>query len=159
MTFRILFIVFVCLSVQFQMDAQSAAQRKTHFHTDKKGLALEGYDPVSYFNQKPAKGSRSDSYQYNGVVYYFSSAGNKSAFIANPSKYEPAFGGWCAYAMSVKGEKVEVDPLTYKIVDGRLLLFYNRLFTNTLELWDKLKQPEAQRMTTADEQWKKIISE
>ncbi|MBL7791992.1 MAG: hypothetical protein JNK77_06705 [Saprospiraceae bacterium] len=158
MTFRIALLMSFFLFLQFQADAQSIAQRKQHFHTDKKGLAIDGYDPVSYFGQKPQKGKKDHSYQHDGITYYFVSVENKNAFITNPDKYEPAYGGWCAYAMAQNGEKVDVDPLTYKIVDGRLLLFYNRLFTNTLGLWNELKKPEAQRVTSANEHWKKFIS-
>jgi hypothetical protein len=50
---------------------------------------------------------------------------------------EPAYGGWCAYAMGSTGEKVSVDPKTFKIVNGRLNLFYNRFFNNTLDDWNK----------------------
>nr|HPR01512.1 hypothetical protein [Saprospiraceae bacterium] len=67
-----------------------------------------------------------------------------------------AYGGWCAYAMSLKGQKVEVDPLTYKIVEGRLLLFYNKRATNTLKLWNQLPDPEFELLNKADDYWKKI---
>ncbi len=65
--------------------------------------------------------------------------------------YEPQYGGWCAYAMGNSGEKVEVDPETYKIVDGKLYLFYNKYFTNTLKSWNK---DEAKLKSKADESWK-----
>ena len=63
-------------------------------------------------------------------------------------------GGWRAYAMGSKGEKVEIDPQTFKIVDGKLFLFYNKLLTNTLPMWNK---DEAHLKTNADQNWTKFV--
>ena len=67
--------------------------------------------------------------------------------------YEPAYGGWCAYAMGDSGDKVEIDPETFEVRDGKLYLFYNRLFTNTLPKWQK-NEPILQRK--ADQSWTKF---
>ena len=139
-------------------QSQTLALRQQHFHLDKQRLALEGYDPVSYFNGKPAKGKTEFTLSHEGVSYRFSSAANRELFKTNPKKYEPAFGGWCAYAMAKSGEKVDVDPLTFKISNGRLLLFYNRFFTNTLELWNEQKTPENERLAKGDEFWETLLS-
>ena len=109
-----------------------------HFNTNKDHLALEGYDPVTYFTGKPSKGKSSFSFvAANGIKYYFVSQANLNTFKATPEKYEPAFGGWCAYAMGAKGEKVEVDPENYKIVNGKNYLFYKSYFSNTIDDWNK----------------------
>lgn len=79
---------------------------------------------------------------------------NKEEFIKNPAKYEPAYGGWCAYAMGSDGEKVSVDPKTFKIVNGRLNLFYNKFFNNTLDDWNK---DEANLKKKADVNWQKTV--
>ena len=68
--------------------------------------------------------------------------------------YEPQYGGWCAYAMGTSGEKVKVDPETFKIIDGRLFLFYNAFFNNTLNSWNK---DEKNYHTKADQNWKTIL--
>ena len=86
-------------------------------------------------------------------IYYFSSQQNLNLFKANPSKYEPQFGGWCAYAMGNTGEKVEVDPETFKILNGKLYLFYNKLFTNTLKSWNK---NENKLLNQANANWLKF---
>lgn len=78
---------------------------------------------------------------------------NKDLFAAAPVKYEPQYGGWCAYAMGAKGEKVSVDPETFKITDGKLFLFYNRFFTNTLKDWNK---DENNLKINADKSWEKF---
>ncbi len=129
---------------------QTPAQRQKHFNIEK-GLALQGYDPVSYFAAKPAKGLSSVSYVHQGITYRFASEANKALFVANPAKYEPAYGGWCAYAMGATGEKVEVDPATYSIVNGRLYLFYNAFFNNTLTTW---KPKQQSYITAGDAYWK-----
>ena len=116
------------------------------------GLAIEGYDPVAYITQQKAiKGKKDLAYTQQGVTYYFSSATNKELFVKDPKKYEPQYGGWCAYAMGETGEKVEIDPETFKVIDGKLYLFYNSLFNNTLPKWNK---DESKLKPKADNNWK-----
>ncbi|MFK7760171.1 MAG: YHS domain-containing (seleno)protein [Phycisphaerales bacterium] len=125
----------------------------------KKSLAIDGYDPVAYFPEggsKPTKGKKSITLTYKGVNYRFASAANREAFEKNPSKYEPAFGGWCAWAMS-KGTKTEINPKTYIIKDDRLYLFYNGLFGNTKDDWEKGNH--ASLSDQADAEWKTISGE
>ena len=101
-------------------------------------LALDGYDVVSYFDsEKPFKGKKSIQHKLNGVVYYFANTQNRDRFIKSPDKYYVSYGGWCAYAMGAKNEKVSVDPETYKIIGGKLYLFYNSFYNNTLTKWNK----------------------
>jgi YHS domain-containing protein len=134
---------------------QTAAKRTSEFNLEKK-VAIQGYDPVAYFTQKKAvKGKSTIASTYEAVVYYFSSQANKDAFTKNPTSYEPQYGGWCSYAMGSTGEKVEVDPETFKIVDGKLNLFYNAYFNNTLKSWNK---DEVNLKKKADANWKKIIN-
>jgi YHS domain-containing protein len=141
------------LTIALTAIGQTQELRAMHFNVRKK-LAIEGYDPVSYFTNKPLEGSEKFSHSHKGITYYFSSAANLQKFKTAPEKYEPAYGGWCAYAMGENGEKVKIDPETFKIVDGKLLLFYNFWGNNTLEDWNtaerKLKQ-------SADNNWLKIV--
>lgn len=127
--------------------------RKKHFNHEN-NLALQGYDPVSYFYDGAKKGKSSISYTYKSLVYYFISEEFKIAFKNNPEKYEPQYGGWCAYAMGNDGTKVEIDPETYKLVDGKLYLFYNAYFNNTKKTWDK---NEPVLKPQADKKWAEII--
>lgn len=120
------------------------------------GIAVQGFDVVSYFKEnKAVKGKKEFSVKHNGAIYYFKSKENKDAFIKKPSAYEPQYGGWCAFAMGDYGEKVEINPETFKIVDGKLYLFYNAYFTNTLKSWNK---NESTLKAKADSNWKKITS-
>ncbi|MFN8344844.1 MAG: YHS domain-containing (seleno)protein [Spirosomataceae bacterium] len=143
-----LFCVFLFLGACVA-SAQTPALRQKHFLLEK-GVALSGYDPVSYFQKSPVKGSKTYVYTHEGVSYQFANAANVETFKKNPSAYEPQYGGWCAYAMGKNGEKVEVDPETYKIVGGKLYLFYNRLFNNTLPDWNK---DETNLKKKADANW------
>lgn len=118
------------------------------------GLALQGYDPVSYFDTRPQKGKTTIASEYRGIKFYFSSDHNKRRFNSNPSAYLPQYGGWCAYAMGATGEKVSVDPQTYKIIAGRLYLFYNRFFNNTLLTWNT---DEKRLLSAANSNWQLII--
>lgn len=147
-------LVFAVLATT-QVSAQSVTKRTKEFNLEK-GLAIQGYDPVSYFTQKKAvKGKTSIATTFEGVTYYFASNENKEIFKKNPSGYEPQYGGWCAYAMGSNGEKVEVDPETFKIVNGKLFLFYNAYFNNTLKSWNK---DEVNLNRKADANWKKFIN-
>ncbi len=135
--------------------AQTATKRTSEFNLDKK-VAIQGYDPVAYFKQnKPTKGKKELSASYEGVIYYFSTQANKDAFAKNPASFEPQYGGWCAFAMGDYNEKVEVNPETFKILDGKLYLFYNAYFNNTLKSWNK---NEASLKKKADANWKKRIN-
>lgn len=135
--------------------AQTAAKRTKEFNLEN-NVAIQGYDPVAYFTQKKAvKGKSAFTSTYEGVIYNFSLQANKDAFLKNPISYEPQYGGWCAYAMGANGEKVEVDPETFKIVDGKLNLYYNAYFNNTLKSWNK---DEVNLKKKADANWKKFIN-
>ncbi len=111
----------------------------------KKGLALDGYNPVSYFDHKPMEGKPNFKYVYKGSTYHFTGAASMAKFKVNPEKYAPAYGGWCAYAMGENGDKVKIDPQTYKITDGKLYLFYNFRGTNTLTDWNKNEKKRKER--------------
>jgi YHS domain-containing protein len=119
----------------------------------KSGVAINGFDAVSYFSAKPQKGKSSLNFSYNAATYYFCNAENKATFEANPAKYAPAYGGWCAYAMGETGDKVEIDPMTFKIIDGKVYLFYNAFFNNTLKTWNK---NEANLKKKAETNWLKL---
>lgn len=149
---KYLLLIFLSL-IALRSVAQNDAVRLKQFNLEK-DLALQGYDPVSYFTGEPAEGKKEISYLFKGVRYYFVNPGNREKFISNQEKYEPAYGGWCAYAMGEKGEKVKVDPGTFKIIGGKVYLFYNFWGNNTLDDWN---ENEGQLKSSADSQWKKYV--
>lgn len=149
---KILFLVLGFLSIA--ASAQNETKRAANFNLQNK-IAIQGYDPVAYFKQNKAiKGKKEFASSYEGVVYQFSSTTNKDAFLKNPTAFEPQYGGWCAFAMGDSGEKVEINPETFKIIEGKLYLFYNAFFSNTLKSWNK---DERNLKAKADTNWKKTL--
>ncbi|HET9056187.1 MAG TPA: YHS domain-containing (seleno)protein [Chitinophagaceae bacterium] len=105
-------------------------------------IANGGYDFVAYFSDsKAVKGSKEFVYELNGVKYLFASAEHRDLFKSNPEKYLPVCDGYCAWGVAEKGIKVPVNPETFKIVDGKLYLFFNGKLNgsplNTLPEWNK----------------------
>lgn len=148
------FFVLAIMVLGLQATAQDAATlRKKHFNLEK-NVAIEGYDPVAYFtDNKAVEGVSKIALSYQGVIYYFATEAHKEMFRKNPAGYEPQYGGWCAYAMGATGEKVEIDPETFKIINGKLFLFYNKLLNNTLKTWNK---DEVNLHKKADANWIKF---
>lgn len=150
---RTLIIAIILAFLSGWSFGQTDDLRKKNFNV-KKEVALDGFDPVSYFAGSPVEGNPKIRFQYKGVSYQFVSQTNLNQFRSTPDKYEPAYGGWCAYAMGETGEKVKVDPETYTILDGRLYLFYNFWGNNTFVDWKKNEKKLKER---ADQNWKQIL--
>lgn len=140
--------------ILFFLTATSSISAQTIDYNLKKGYIANGYDVVAYFNNESLEGDKKFTSKHDGVHYKFSSEKNLNLFIENPEKYVPQYGGYCAYAIAKKGDKVSINPKTFKIKDGKLYLFYNAWGTNTLELWQIENEDILQKK--ADEQWKKI---
>ena len=141
--------IAICLSGTAKAQAENAS-RLRNFNTDN-GLAMREFDPVSYFNSsRPLKGNSKFYHHHKGITYYFASAENLEEFRKSPDKYEPAYGGWCAYTVATTGERVKVNPVTYKIADGRLYLFYNYNSDNRLTKWNL---NEKRYKAAADKNW------
>ena len=103
---------------------------------DKSGVILQGFDAVSYFKGgEPQRGSSKIQTKFEDATYLFASEANKQEFIKEPKKYAPQFGGWCAFAVADSKSKVDVDPKSFLIQDGKLLLFYNGVWANTRKKW------------------------
>ncbi|MBP9884349.1 MAG: YHS domain protein [Chitinophagales bacterium] len=129
------------------------ALRSKQFNLES-GIAIQGYDPVAYFSEnKAVKGNKQFSAVVGGVTYLFASSSNLDLFLKNYIKYEPQYGGWCAYAMGANGEKVAIDPETFKIANGRLYLFYHSWTNNTLIKWN---DNENTLRIKADNNWQTI---
>ena len=124
---------------------------KTLVFTDRKGVALEGYDPVSYFtDSKPAKGDPKIEATFNGALYHFVSQEHRETFEKAPTNYAPAYGGYCGYAASV-GKVRPANPLLWSIVDGQLIVQHTK---GAVELWDK---DVAGNKSKADVNWPRLV--
>ncbi|MGB3607895.1 MAG: YHS domain-containing (seleno)protein [Psychroserpens sp.] len=120
-------------------------------YNTKKGFVAKGYDVVAYFDNEAVEGENKFTATHDGVQFKFASEENLKTFESNPDKYVPQYGGYCAYAIAESSKKVDVDPETFEIRDGKLYLFYNSWFNNTLKSWKKNNVKGLQEK--ADQNW------
>jgi YHS domain-containing protein len=124
----------------------------TLVNVDKNGVILDGYDPVAFFtDNKPVLGSATFQTTYDGAIYYFASSQHKAMFDKDPAMYEPQFGGFCAYAVSV-GHTAPIDVNTFSIINGRLVVQHN---SRAVGLWNKNPQENLKR---ADKYWPAVAA-
>jgi len=126
---------------------------------DADGLALDGYDPMAYHLERRAlPGSLEHTARHEGVTYRFASAAHREAFVAAPERFAPAYGGWCAWALADgEGSLVEIDPRSFLLQDGEVLLFYDGAFADTRAWWQE-GDGEALRRR-ADRNWQRLLAE
>lgn len=125
---------------------------QTLVNTNRTGLALQGYDPVAYFTDNAAITGNADfTSTVDGATYRFNTAEHKNMFDADPAKYTPQFGGYCAYAVS-RGDTASIDPEAFQIVDGRLLLQYSKSILSTFN------KDTAGNLAKADTNWPKLLA-
>lgn len=111
------------------------------------GVAIQGYDPVAYFTEgKPVPGDSAITVTHDGAIYRFSSVGNKASFEADPDRYVPQYGGYCAYG-AAQGYNAPVEPEQFTIADGKLYLNYN---ADVRKRWDR---DRSSYISKADAYW------
>jgi YHS domain-containing protein len=148
-------IFAICLAISFASFGQAeSAKRKRNFNTVN-AVALKEFDPVSYFQGKPLKGTSQFEYNHEGIYYYFANETNREEFKKNPSKYEPMYGGWCAYTLATTGERVKIQPTSYKISGNRLYLFYNFSNDNRMVKWTPAQEQKLK--AAADKAWERTM--
>jgi YHS domain-containing protein len=141
-----LFLILTCVAL-FSFSG-AIAQKSAVFAPD--GKAIRGYDPVAYFTEnKSVKGNPTLSYHYQGADWYFASDKNRKAFQADPVKYAPQYGGYCAFGTS-RGYKAPTEADAWTIVNGKLYLNYN---TDVRTEWNK---DQANYIKKADVNWPNI---
>ncbi len=122
------------LGISIAVTACSSAANFAPVNTNGSGLAVRGYDPVAFFASNDAiVGDKKYEFTWNGAKWHFASAENLEKFKADPVAYAPQFGGYCSYAVS-RGYTADGDPMTWKIVEGKLYLNYNQ---EVKEEWEK----------------------
>ena len=130
--FRLLASLLALLSAVAVAPAK-AAPAAPAVNVDRSGLAIRGYDPVAFFTEgRPVAGSPDHQLEWQGAQWRFASAQSLAAFAADPARYAPQFGGYCAWAVS-QGYVAPGDPEQWKIVDGKLYLNFN---ARAKELWE-----------------------
>lgn len=139
--------IIVALSTFIMGNAFAA---KPIYSGGKERAAIRGYDPVAYFNQNmPIKGNAEFLFKHNGAKWLFSSQKNLEAFKANPEKYTPQYGGYCAYAIS-NGSTASIKPEFFTIHDNKLYLNYSKSVYNK---WTKKKEGY---ISEANSKWPEI---
>lgn len=114
------------------------------------GVALGGYDPVSYFRKQAAERGNPDyRHRYNGTIWYFASELHRDLFAEDPRQYAPQYGGFCAYAVS-QGQLVPVDPYAWTLHRGKLYLNYSK---QVRTLW---RADLEHRLELAADNWEKL---
>ncbi|MEN9810100.1 MAG: hypothetical protein RLZZ488_1667 [Pseudomonadota bacterium] len=133
--------------------AQAQEVRDVSKYNITSGVGLKGNDPVSYFpeGERQTIGAQ-PSIEHRGVTYNFKGQQNVETFLANPEKYEPTYGGWCAFAMA-SGSQVDIDPSIFTINGNRIHFFVSR---RAKQLFDADVQGFEVR---ADRFWKQISGE
>ena len=119
------------------------------FSKDSEGVALQGYDVISYREKLPQKGLKSISYEANGVTWWFSSTEHRNMFASDVNRFIPEYGGFCAYAVG-KGYPATADPLAYFVNGDKLYLFFNRV---ALKVWEEDWRVS---ISKADRNWPKL---
>jgi YHS domain-containing protein len=128
------------------------AQTKSLLNLDKTGVAIQGYDPVGFFaDNKPVKGDPKFVAKRDGAIYFFASKEHKEMFTKEPAKYEPAFGGYCAYGVS-RNKLVEIDVEASQVVDGKLLLQYSK------GVRDDFNKDVKGNLAKADANWPALVA-
>lgn len=141
-----MYLVFLLMSFfsSFTLFAQ-----KGEIYSNADG-AIKGYDPVAFFTQnKAVKGEKAITHDWKGATWHFASKENKEAFAANPEKYAPQYGGYCAYGVC-KNSKSPTETDTWAVVNNKLYFNYNQ---QVKELWTK---NQADFIAKANELWKKV---
>jgi YHS domain-containing protein len=117
---------------------------------EKDGAAIRGYDPVAYFTDgKAVKGSPEYKADFKGSTFHFRSQANRDAFAADPAKYAPQYGGFCAFG-TAGGYKAATQPSAFTIVGNKLYLNYNE------DVKKKWSSDIPGYVTTADEKWPEV---
>jgi YHS domain-containing protein len=139
--------VLFCLIVVASSSAVAGPDSLVPAVNASDGIGLKGYDPVAYFvNGQPTKGAEQYSFTWTGTTYRFASEENLNRFKADPQKYLPQYGGYCAYAMSLN-RIADIDPSRWAVVDGKLYL--NNGFVAE-KLWSLNKSKDIE---SADRNW------
>lgn len=122
---RIVVMVQAFWIALFSIFLLAAAANAGPINVDGNGVAIQGYDPVAYFTDgKPMQGTDEFTSKHEGAIYKFASADHKAMFDAEPAKFTPQYGGYCAYGLA-QGSKASVEVDKFTVVDGKLYLNFN----------------------------------
>jgi len=145
------FLVVLSVFLVTVFAGTCALAKKDSMNKDAQGRAVNGYDPVAYFMQgKPTPGAREFEMKWNGALWQFSSAENLKVFKADPEKYAPQYGGYCAWAVA-EGYTADVDPNAWTVFQGKLYLNYNR------DIRSKWQKDTLANIERANKNWPAVL--
>lgn len=155
---RIAAMVPLVMALLLSAFAPSFAKDAAPMNTNDQGVFLDGYDVVSYFTTNEATlGSPKYTAEHNGTKFQFSSAENLELFKADPDKYMPEYGGYCAFAVANGKGTVKANPKTFKMYNGHLLMFFDDLYEgkrfNTIVPWNS-NEPDF--YSKAEQNWSQL---
>lgn len=136
----------------FSLGASPAfAQKQAVYTKALSRVGVGGYDPVAYFTDgRAVRGDAAHGVTYQGYEYRFSSADHAAMFKADPARYLPQYGGYCAWAVS-QGYTASADPKAWRVVGGKLYLNYN---ADIQRRWEK---DVAGHISSANANWPKVL--
>jgi hypothetical protein len=133
------------------LTRRAAAKKPAVFTEIIPGVAVGGHDPVAYFSErKPVAGSAEITLEHDGAVWRFASAANREAFQADPAKFAPQYGGYCAFAVA-NGYTAKGDPEAWTVANGKLYLNYNK---SVQRRWE---QDIPGNVRKGDANWPKVL--
>ena len=148
---EIVICVVLSIFIVSVVAGTSALAGKDVINKDGQGRAARGYDPVAYFMQgTPTPGTKEFEFPWNGALWQFSSAENLQLFKADPQKYAPQYGGYCAWAVA-EGYTADIDPNAWTVFQGKLYLNYN------LDIRKKWQKDMAHNIERADKNWPAVL--
>lgn len=131
--------------------AAAWAAEKAPYNSNRRRVAVEGTDVVAYFTQsRPVRGREEFQHEFGGALWRFTSAENRDLFAADPAKYAPQFGGYCAWAVS-RGYTAEIDPRAWRIVNGKLYLNYS------LDVRERWERDRTENILRAERNWPGVL--
>ena len=146
-------LFFGLISTSIAAERINTLEKKGLFGYEPNGIAIRGYDTVAYFTKSmPVEGRDSFTAQWSGATWKFSSQEHLDLFVAEPEKYAPQYGGYCAYGVAQKS-LVKIEPELWSIIEGKLYLNYNS------KLNDEWKKDIPNYINQADTLFEKLLKE
>lgn len=144
-------MIFALIFASANWTPTSASAAQEPIYQSFFGTAIDGTDPVSYFTDgRPIEGKSDITFEWNGATWRFATKENREKFAAEPNKFAPQYGGYCAWAVS-QGYTASTDPEAWAIVDGKLYLNYS------LSVQKQWEENIPENINAADQNWPEVL--
>lgn len=138
-------------STDLERDKWRTYQRPKvdRFSRNGEGVAIQGYDVVSYLEKRAEKGRKDFSFEYGDVIWHFTTAEHRDQFRQDPERYLPAYGGFCSYSVG-RGFPATADPRAFSVEGQQLYLFFDKAVQ---AVWE---QDRGRLIAAADRYWPRV---